>query len=922
MKRRHSDFRMPPLVLAGLFFFQLASVAQLPATNTWTGADPSGYWSVPANWSPTGVPVNGNDLVFPGGLPPDDMVSTNDLTDSFFRSITFSGASKHTIRGNPLTLTNRANVIINSGTNVIACDLTFSGTPPTPTYGSPRIRTSSFDSGELTVIGNVGGGSLYIGLGFWRLVIMGQFTGGNLYMDWYTTVALYGDNPYAVSAEVSGSTLLVQGSQPNLNITMYWNMEAQTPAILGGDGLVGNVTNLTSSTRITPDSTLSVKNISGPGSLIIRLNGTNVGEYGRLVASGNVSLNGGSLTPSPGFNPQPGQVFTIVEKTSPGPIANAILGSEGTVTTLNGRPFRISYVGGDGNDVTLTALGFVPTPIPGLRGVDGGRVAWGDYDNDGRLDFLFTGYVGYGTGGGPYVSQLWRNTGSGFSNVTASVAPGLPAGGFAAWGDYDNDGRLDFLLTGVSKISQLWRNTGSGFSNVTASVAPGLPGLFSSSVAWGDYDNDGRLDFLLTGTTNFFPDESPIYFQSQVWRSTGSGFSNVTAGVAPGLPGLSWGSVAWADYDNDGWLDFLLTGGGGSQLWRNTGSGFSNVTASVAPGLPGGTDSSAAWGDYDNDGRLDFLLTGYFGSPASQLWRNTGSGFSNVTASVALGLPGVYRGSAAWGDYDNDGRLDFLLTGGVDGLSGISQLWRNTGGGFSNVTASVTSGLPGSLSGSSVAWGDYDNDGRLDFLLTGYGAGQLWRNDMPVASNAPPAAPMGLSSILSGATVSLSWNPSADDRTPSAGLNYNLRIGTSPGASDVLAPMALTDGLRLLPALGNAQAGTNAFVFNVAPGRDYYWSVQAVDTSFAGSPFAAEQQFTIAAPRIIELLMLGNGHFQFSFSNEASVIYAVLGTTNVALPLAQWTVLGPPVSLGGGLYRFTDTGAMGQAQRFYILRAQ
>ena len=247
-------------------------------------------------------------------------------------------------------------------------------------------------------------------------------------------------------------------------------------------------------------------------------------------------------------------------------------------------------------------------------------------------------------------------------------------------------------------------------------------------------------------------------------------------------------------------------------------------------------------------------------------------------------------------------------------------MWRNTGGGFSNVTASVASGLPGSQSGGSAAWGDYDNDGRLDFLLTG--RGQLWRNDLPIASNAPPAAPTGLSSTLSGATVSLSWNTSADDLTPSTGLNYNLRIGTTPGASDVLAPMALTDGLRLLPALGNAQAGTNAFVFNVAPGRDYYWSVQAVDTSFAGSPFAAEQQFTVAAPRIIEPLMLGNGHFQFSFSNEASVIYAVLATTNVALPLAQWTVLGPPVSLGGGLYRFTDLLATNHAQRFYLLRAQ
>jgi hypothetical protein len=112
-----------------------------------------------------------------------------------------------------------------------------------------------------------------------------------------------------------------------------------------------------------------------------------------------------------------------------------------------------------------------------------------------------------------------------------------------------------------------------------------------------------------------------------------------------------------------------------------------------------------AWGDYDNDGRLDLLLAG---SDVSQLWRNTGSAFSNVTASVAPGLPGIYAGSVAWGDYDNDGRLDFLLN---------SQLWRNTGSGFSNVTASVAPGLPGGYRGS---WGDYDNDGRLDLLLTGY----------------------------------------------------------------------------------------------------------------------------------------------------------------------------------------------------------
>ena len=349
-------FRNITFVASTLFIaLALSGRAQ---TRTWTGADPSGYWSAPANWSPAGVPVNGADLVFPGGLPPGDMVSTNDLTGSFFRSIRFDLASStHTIRGNPITLTNRADCIVNSGTNVIACDLTFSGTPSTPTSGVNSIR--GFGGGrltELTVIGNVGGGSLYVAGE--RLVIRGQFTGGRIHVQ-YGSLALYGDNPYAVSVEIYGSsasTLRVQGSQPNLNITTLWEMESATCPHLTGEGVVGDIAGCG---HITVDSTLSVRNLGhygGWGGLDIRLNGTNVGQYGRVVVSGDVSLNYGSLLPSAGFNPQPGQVFTIIDKTSPGAITNAPFGPEGTITTLNGTPFRISYVGGDGNDVTLTAI--------------------------------------------------------------------------------------------------------------------------------------------------------------------------------------------------------------------------------------------------------------------------------------------------------------------------------------------------------------------------------------------------------------------------------------------------------------------------------------------------------------------------------------------------------------------------------------
>lgn len=306
-----------------------------------------------------------------------------------------------------------------------------------------------------------------------------------------------------------------------------------------------------------------------------------------------------------------------------------------------------------------------------------------------------------------------------FIPLFSSVAFGLPPVLFSsgAWGDYDNDGQLDILVTGQAnsgqRISQIWRNTGSGFTDINAGLTP----VDLGSGAWGDYDNDGHLDILLTGRIN---QSNQV---SQVWRNTASGFTNIEAG----LPGVYQSSAAWGDYDKDGRLDILLIGrtnylsgtAGISQVWRNTGGGFTNINA----GLPGVSYSAAAWGDYDNDGRLDILLTGTtnVGVPTggiAEVWRNTGSGFTNIDA----GLPGVYWGSVAWGDYDNDGRLDILLTG-YNGSAGVSQLWRNTASGFTNIDA----GLPGVFQ-SSVAWGDYDKDGRLDFLLTGSLKSELWRN--------------------------------------------------------------------------------------------------------------------------------------------------------------------------------------------------
>ncbi|HOX57256.1 MAG TPA: FG-GAP-like repeat-containing protein [Candidatus Paceibacterota bacterium] len=484
-----------------------------------------------------------------------------------------------------------------------------------------------------------------------------------------------------------------------------------------------------------------------------------------------------------------------------------------------------------GSDQSFMPPAFVDIGA-GLPGIDSahttilvgtsGSAAWGDYDNDGRLDVLLAGNE---------ICQIWRNSGAGLTlstNFTLSLSACS-----VAWGDYDNDGRLDFLAAGGTGglptvgVTKVFHNTESGFIDGNTNVDALLLGTYAGAAAWGDFDNDGLLEILLTGIG---------IATDALWRNVGNGWSNINSG----LPAPDNSCATWGDYDNDGRLDVLLNGGL-PPVWRNVGGAFTN--SGVGP--PAIRRGSVAWGDYDNDGHLDMLLTGAQLADGigaiSQIWRNTGHDFTNINAD----LPAVFRSAAAWGDYDNDGRLDFVLTGttNADASGSIAQIWRNTGAGFTNINA----GLPG-VSCSSVAWGDYDNDGRLDILITGTNAilgriSKIWRNQTPT-QNAPPSAPVGLTATVLGSQVMLSWDAASDGQTPASGLSYNVRIGSTPGASDIMGPMAGETGFRRLPQMGNANGRLFA-LFNTASSQPYYWSVQAVDTAFAGGRFAFEQSFSV-----------------------------------------------------------------------------
>ncbi len=171
----------------------------------------------------------------------------------------------------------------------------------------------------------------------------------------------------------------------------------------------------------------------------------------------------------------------------------------------------------------------------------------------------------------------------------------------------NGDGKQDFLLTGQSVtglgFSKLYKNVllESGVRRLVEDMTVPLPGVYNSSVAWADYDGDGKQDFLLTG----FSKNGPI---AKLYNNTGSGFKEDTN---VSLPGVYDSSVAWADYDKDEKQDFLLTGlsnnGRISKLYKNKGNGFQEDNIVSLPGL---TFGSVAWRDYNTDGRQDLLLTG------------------------------------------------------------------------------------------------------------------------------------------------------------------------------------------------------------------------------------------------------------------------------------------------------------------------
>lgn len=479
----------------------------------------------------------------------------------------------------------------------------------------------------------------------------------------------------------------------------------------------------------------------------------------------------------------------------------------------------------------------------GLIGAKFATSIWGDYNGDGYLDLLV---MGQNTSNVPTTRLYTNNAGASFSNAGAGFANVNAGPNAAAWGDFDRDGDLDLALTGStgsSAVCNIYRNNGNGtFSDIGA----GLTGVMFSAVAWGDFDGDGDLDLAVAGRTAAGAQITRVY------RNNAGTFVDIGAG----LPGLEYANIAWVDYDNDGDMDLMVTGSTGTssltRLYRNDAGSFVN-SGIVFPAMQ---NASIAWGDYDNDGDMDLALSGYYAASATyyaRIYRNDGGGTFTFRGDLPRKLA---WGCLAWGDYDNDGDLDLAATGLDSSLLGYTIVYRNDDGTFVDSSA----GLPGAQS-STVAWGDLDNDGRLDLAVAGISGttafARIYRNTGGPA-NTLPSAPTTFNSVYDGGgDVELSWGEGTDAETPATGLYYNIAVATAAGAI-VVPPQSLASGFRLIPGAGNRQTTKTLRLDGLADGV-YLWAVQSIDGNWAGSPPSAYQTFTVDFTPPTGTIVINNG---------------------------------------------------------------
>ena len=497
-----------------------------------------------------------------------------------------------------------------------------------------------------------------------------------------------------------------------------------------------------------------------------------------------------------------------------------------------------------------------------LENIFWGEVNFVDFNDDSAPDIILQGE----DVDSKSHTVLYKGDKSGNFTIYTPASPLQASGkGLSAWGDYDNDGDMDLFSAGDKgtggNFSAIYRNDGSPDQTNFIDINDVIPDIYHPTGAdWGDFDNDGDLDIFITGIAASGGPFSKLFENlgnDKFVQNTQSTFEELSSWID---------ACAFVDYDNDGDLDISYVGmedGGGAdktrthKLYQNNDGIFTDVSFSI----PFGGRGSVDWADFDNDGDLDLLISGAASATALYLsiYRNDEN---NFTYAGQIGA-GATFGNAKWVDYDNDGDLDIFYSA-FSSFDGYPFSPTHSGFYKNDMSANDSSALTldqtatnsvKSLGAGSFDFFDYDKDRDLDLVISGHEGSEstisayVYENTS-AAKNTRPTAPSNLSESVDKDKVVFTWDRGSDAETHANALCYNLIIGTTSYGFDVMSSYNKVGGICMkIAKRGNVG---NSLTWNIKnlPNGTYYWSVSTVDHGYLVSTQSNERTFTITDGKV------------------------------------------------------------------------
>lgn len=479
-----------------------------------------------------------------------------------------------------------------------------------------------------------------------------------------------------------------------------------------------------------------------------------------------------------------------------------------------------------------------------------GEVAWGDFNNDGNLDLFQLS---------DNVYKLFMNNGNEtFSDVTADKLPGtLPSGANESsviFLDYNNDGNLDILLTGWPlSNATLYKNNGApdytftiDTDNSLIQVRTGNGGNAHAILSAVDYNNDGWVDLFMEG----WSDNAGTRVVTLYKNVTGVFQRQTTpVGGTEDFEGMNGGSLHTGDINNDGYVDVItsgysVVGSYKTYLYVNQGDGTFVKSNASFPGIEQG---ESVLFDSNNDGWLDVFVAGVGHDGANWIW--PGNLYLNnqdgtFTLQANTNLPSGTQGYTSFeiGDINNDGYTDLMI---------MLPSGENTAMYYNNGDNTFLKDVPQTEArarAGSMSLADFNNDNKLDYFLFGWrdgytfpdntNFGSNWTANFTkntiAATNLAPTAPANIAVNKVNGKYVVTWDKSTDDITIQNALRYNVYVTKQGGSVYAYSPVDLTTGK--LKTSSQTLLSKNEIVLDLGD-VDFMVGVQAVDQANVGSTF-------------------------------------------------------------------------------------